>query len=48
MWGKTFTDFNTEQQANIIADYYYLHTYEPHHDLSAYEPYITHVRSQPT
>ena len=45
---KTFTDFNTEQQANIIADYYYLSTYEPHHDLSAYEPHITHVRSQPT
>lgn len=43
---KPFTDFNTEQQANIIADYYYLSTYEPHQDLSAYEPHITHVRSQ--
>ena len=44
--GKAFTDFNTEQQANIMADYYYLSTYEPHRDLSAYEPHITHVRSQ--
>ncbi|GLY51895.1 hypothetical protein [Lentzea sp. NBRC 102530] len=42
---KTFADFNTEQQANIIADYYYLSTYEPHRDLTAYEPYIAHVRS---
>jgi hypothetical protein len=45
---KPFTAFNTEQQANIIADYYYFTTYEPHHDLSAYEPHINHVRSQPT
>ena len=44
--GKAFADFNTEQQANIVADYYYLSTYEPHRDLSAYEPYISHVRSQ--
>ncbi|USX49477.1 hypothetical protein [Lentzea sp. HUAS12] len=43
--GKTFGDFNTEQQANIIADYYYLSRYEPHRDLTAYEPYIAHVRS---
>ncbi|WP_112270437.1 hypothetical protein [Lentzea terrae] len=43
--GKTFADFNTEQQANIVADYYYLSTYEPHRDLSAYEPYISFVRS---
>ncbi|HUQ54926.1 hypothetical protein [Lentzea sp.] len=43
--GKAFGDFNSEQQANIIADYYYLSTYEPHRDLSAYEPYIRHVRS---
>lgn len=43
--GKTFADFNTEQQANIVADYYYLSTYEPHRDLSAYSPYIAHVRS---
>jgi hypothetical protein len=43
--GKTFADFNTEQQANIVADYYYLSTYEPHRDLSAYLPYIAHVRS---
>jgi hypothetical protein len=43
--GKTFADFNTEQQANIVADYYYLSTYEPDHDLSAYEPYIAFVRS---
>ncbi|SEQ21460.1 hypothetical protein SAMN05216188_102428 [Lentzea xinjiangensis] len=42
--GKTFADFNTEQQANIVADYYYLSTYEPHRDLSAYEPYIAFVR----
>ncbi|WNV82147.1 hypothetical protein [Umezawaea sp. Da 62-37] len=45
---RTFTDFNTEQQANIIADYYYFTTYEPHRDLSAYEPHINHVRSQLT
>ena len=44
---KPFTAFNTEQQANIIADYYYLSTYEPDHDLTPYEPHITHVRSQP-
>lgn len=44
--GKTFTDFNSEQQANIVADYYYLSTYEPHRDVSAYEPYISYVRSQ--
>ncbi|HEX7308901.1 hypothetical protein [Lentzea sp.] len=43
--GKSFGDFNTEQQANIIADYYYLSTYEPGRDLSAYEPYISHVRA---
>lgn len=43
--GKTFADFNTEQQANIVADYYYFSRYEPHQDLSAYEPYINHVRS---
>ncbi|MCG8924166.1 hypothetical protein [Lentzea sp. CC55] len=43
--GKTFADFNTEQQANIVADYYYLSTYEPDRDLSAYEPYIRFVRS---
>lgn len=43
--GKTFADFNSEQQANIVADYYYLSTYEPHRDLSAYLPYIEHVRS---
>jgi hypothetical protein len=43
--GKSFLDFNTEQQANIVADYYYLGTYEPHRDLSAYEPYISFVRS---
>ena len=43
--GKTFADFNTEQQANIVADYYYLSTYEPGRDLSAYEPYIRFVRS---
>ncbi|MET9628126.1 hypothetical protein ABZX92_11755 [Lentzea sp. NPDC006480] len=43
--GKSFADFNTEQQANIVADYYYLSTYEPSRDLSAYEPYIAHVRS---
>ncbi|HWO58578.1 MAG TPA: hypothetical protein VNO31_00870, partial [Umezawaea sp.] len=43
--GKVFADFNTEQQANIVADFYYLSTYEPHRDLSAYEPYISHVRS---
>ncbi|SDG80862.1 hypothetical protein SAMN05216553_111354 [Lentzea fradiae] len=43
--GKAFADFNSEQQANIIADYYYLSTYEPHRDLSAYLPYIEHVRS---
>lgn len=42
---RSFSDFNTEQQANIIADYYYLSTYEPHRDLTAYEPYIDHVRS---
>ncbi|MET9228058.1 hypothetical protein [Lentzea sp. NPDC003310] len=43
--GRSFGDFNTEQQANIIADYYYLSRYEPGRDLSAYEPYIAHVRS---
>lgn len=43
--GKSFADFNTEQQANIVADYYYLRTYEPGCDLSAYEPYIDFVRS---
>ncbi|WP_052684643.1 hypothetical protein [Lentzea aerocolonigenes] len=43
--GKSFADFNTEQQANIVADYYYLSTYEPSRDLSAYEPYIAFVRS---
>lgn len=43
--GKAFGDFNTEQQANIVADYYYLSRYEPSRDLSAYEPYIAHVRS---
>jgi hypothetical protein len=43
--GKSFADFNTEQQANIVADYYYLSTYEPARDLSAYEPYIAFVRS---
>jgi hypothetical protein len=43
--GRSFDDFNTEQQANIIADYYYLSRYEPHRDLTAYEPYISHVRS---
>jgi len=45
---KPFTAFNTEQQANIIADYYYLSTYEPHQDLSPYEPHITHIRTQST
>lgn len=44
--GKAFTDFNSEQQANIVADYYYLSTYEPGRDLSAYEPHISYVRSQ--
>ena len=43
--GKSFADFNTEQQANIVADYYYFSTYEPSRDLSAYEPYIAFVRS---
>ncbi|MFD5829213.1 hypothetical protein [Lentzea sp. NPDC060358] len=43
--GRSFGDFNSEQQANIVADYYYLSTYEPSRDLSAYEPYIRHVRA---
>ncbi|ANZ36520.1 hypothetical protein BBK82_11040 [Lentzea guizhouensis] len=44
--GKTFADFNSEQQANIMADYYYLSTYEPDRDISAYQPYVDFVRSQ--
>ncbi|MGZ3140963.1 hypothetical protein ACVDFE_02945 [Lentzea chajnantorensis] len=44
--GKTFGEFNSEQQANIMADYYYLSTYEPGRDVSAYEPYVDFVRSQ--
>jgi hypothetical protein len=40
--GRTFDQFNTEQQADIVADYYA--TRKTGGDTSAYEPFVSRVR----
>ena len=42
--GKHFVDFNTEQQADICADYYAISEGFKSGDKSAYEPFIREVR----
>jgi uncharacterized protein DUF4157 len=44
--GKKFTDYNTEQQADILADYYTALTLGL--DVSAYEPFVAQVTGSTT
>jgi hypothetical protein len=40
--GKRFVDFNTEQQADILKDYY--RRKKSGQDVSAYEPFVAQVQ----
>ena len=43
--GKRFIDFNTEQQADILKDYYIKK--KGGQDVSAYEPFVAQVQGAP-